>query len=191
MDNARAQNSSDPSADRAEKPGSPSPLFLYQATTYKDMSKYLTSQNVCLPGQAPAPATIEYSAESGKILAITPSYQSVPPASQVDLTDVGEAFVLPGLVDCHVHLNEPGRTEWEGFATGSHAAASGGVTTIVDVSSALSLPDKGVESLEQSTDPSVCFCSPIQMPLNSIPPTTTVSGLGELLSLPSPGCRVR
>src|SRR5262249_43881337 len=55
--------------------------------------------------------------------------------------------LLPGLVDSHVHVNEPGRTEWEGFATATAAAAAGGVTTIVD------------------------------MPLNSIPPTTTVDAL--------------
>jgi allantoinase len=55
--------------------------------------------------------------------------------------------VLPGLVDTHVHINEPGRTDWEGFETATRAAAAGGVTTIVD------------------------------MPLNSIPPTTTLEGL--------------
>ncbi|HEY7049076.1 MAG TPA: allantoinase AllB [Jatrophihabitantaceae bacterium] len=55
--------------------------------------------------------------------------------------------LLPGLVDTHVHVNEPGRTEWEGFDTATRAAAAGGVTTIVD------------------------------MPLNSIPPTTTVDAL--------------
>ena len=56
-------------------------------------------------------------------------------------------MLLPGLVDSHVHVNEPGRTEWEGFATATRAAVAGGVTTIVD------------------------------MPLNSIPPTTTVDAL--------------
>src|SRR5262249_9205723 len=59
------------------------------------------------------------------------------------LAGVGELAVLPGIVDTHVHLNEPGRTEWEGFETATRAAAIGGVTTLVD------------------------------MPLNSIPPTTT------------------
>lgn len=54
---------------------------------------------------------------------------------------------MPGLVDSHVHLNEPGRTDWEGFATGTQAAASGGVTTVID------------------------------MPLNAIPPTTNVKNL--------------
>ena len=47
--------------------------------------------------------------------------------------DLGELALLPGLVDCHVHINEPGRTEWEGFDTGTRAAASGGVTTLVDM----------------------------------------------------------
>ncbi len=61
--------------------------------------------------------------------------------------DAGDRVVLPGLVDSHVHINEPGRTTWEGFETATAAAASGGVTTLVD------------------------------MPLNSIPPTTTVAGL--------------
>lgn len=61
-------------------------------------------------------------------------------------TDYGDLAILPGIVDTHVHLNEPGRTEWEGFATATQAAAIGGVTTLVD------------------------------MPLNSIPPTTTREG---------------
>jgi allantoinase len=63
----------------------------------------------------------------------------------VDLAD--DEVLLPGLVDTHVHVNEPGRTEWEGFASATRAAAAGGVTTIVD------------------------------MPLNSIPPTVTVEAL--------------
>ncbi len=58
-----------------------------------------------------------------------------------------DEVLLPGLVDTHVHVNEPGRTEWEGFATATAAAAAGGVTTIID------------------------------MPLNSIPPTCDVSAL--------------
>jgi allantoinase len=65
----------------------------------------------------------------------------------VDDIDAGDLVVLPGLVDTHVHVNEPGRTDWEGFAHATRAAAAGGVTTLVD------------------------------MPLNSIPSTTTVDGL--------------
>ncbi len=68
------------------------------------------------------------------------------PAAGV-VTDLGDLVLLPGVVDTHVHVNEPGRTEWEGFATATRAAAAGGVTTIVD------------------------------MPLNSIPPTTSLAGL--------------
>lgn len=63
--------------------------------------------------------------------------------------DFGDSVVMPGLVDAHVHVNEPGRTEWEGFLTATRAAAAGGTTTIVD------------------------------MPLNSIPPTTTRDALDE------------
>nr|WP_221377896.1 allantoinase AllB [Actinoplanes polyasparticus] len=62
-------------------------------------------------------------------------------------TDLGETALLPGLVDTHVHVNEPGRTEWEGFASATRAAAAGGVTVIVD------------------------------MPLNSLPPTVDVEAL--------------
>lgn len=47
--------------------------------------------------------------------------------------DVGDSVVMPGIVDCHVHVNEPGRTSWEGFWTATQAAAAGGVTTIVDM----------------------------------------------------------
>ena len=63
------------------------------------------------------------------------------------MVDFGDDAVLPGLIDPHVHINEPGRTEWEGFATATRAAAAGGITTIVD------------------------------MPLNCLPETTTVAAL--------------
>ena len=68
------------------------------------------------------------------------------------LEDVGERVILPGLVDAHVHINEPGRAEWEGFATATRAAAAGGVTTLVD------------------------------MPLNSSPVTTTAEALAIKLA---------
>jgi allantoinase len=67
--------------------------------------------------------------------------------SSASLVEAGDALVFPGLVDTHVHVNEPGRTEWEGFGTATRAAAAGGVTTLLD------------------------------MPLNSIPPTTNVPAL--------------
>ncbi len=70
----------------------------------------------------------------------------------VEVHDVGDLVLMPGLVDCHVHLNEPGRTEWEGFETASAAAAAGGVTTLVD------------------------------MPLNCIPVTTSVRAFEEKLA---------
>jgi allantoinase len=64
-----------------------------------------------------------------------------------DLVDVEDRVVMPGLVDCHVHINDPGREEWEGFETATRAAAAGGVTTLVD------------------------------MPLNSVPATVDLDGL--------------
>lgn len=73
----------------------------------------------------------------------------VPPG--VEVHDAGDHVLMPGLVDCHVHLNEPGRTEWEGFDTATRAAAAGGVTTLVD------------------------------MPLNCIPVTTTRDALDRKL----------
>jgi allantoinase len=78
----------------------------------------------------------------------------------VPLADAGDAAVMPGLVDSHVHVNEPGRTRWEGFATATRAAAAGGITTLVD------------------------------MPLNSIPPTTSLSGFQEKLAAARGQCFV-
>lgn len=53
--------------------------------------------------------------------------------SDASLVDAGNAVVMPGLVDSHVHVNEPGRTDWEGFTTATRGAAAGGVTTLVDM----------------------------------------------------------
>lgn len=61
---------------------------------------------------------------------------AAPPAFHdpgATIVEAGDTVVLPGLVDTHVHVNEPGRTDWEGFATATQAAAAGGVTTIVDM----------------------------------------------------------
>jgi allantoinase len=74
--------------------------------------------------------------------------------------DAGDLVIMPGLVDSHVHINEPGRTEWEGFATATRAAAAGGVTTLVD------------------------------MPLNSIPPTTSVDGYAAKVAAAAGKCWV-
>jgi allantoinase len=83
---------------------------------------------------------------AGERIASVTSYDDASAAARVvDLAD--DEVLLPGLVDTHVHVNEPGRTQWEGFATATRAAAAGGVTTILD------------------------------MPLNSIPATTTVAAL--------------
>ena len=75
-----------------------------------------------------AAATVE--AEQGRITAVR-GWGDVPEGA--DFYDFGDAVLLPGLVDSHVHINEPGRTEWEGFETATRAAAAGGVTTLVDM----------------------------------------------------------
>ena len=99
-----------------------------------------------------APAAIQI--REGRIAAIN-SYDNVP--SGVECFEAAaDSIVMPGLVDSHVHINEPGRTDWEGFATATRAAAAGGVTTLVD------------------------------MPLNSIPPTTTLEGFNQKLTSARP-----
>src|SRR6516164_157186 len=81
----------------------------------------------------------------GRIAVLAGPGETPDAVSVVDLPS--HEVLLPGLVDTHVHVDEPGRTEWEGFATATRAAAAGGVTTLID------------------------------MPLNSLPPTTTVAAL--------------
>ncbi len=99
------------------------------------------STRVVLPdGVRPASIHIAH----GTIAAIG-AYDDAP--ADVAVFDAGELVVAPGLVDTHVHVNEPGRTDWEGFDTATRAAAAGGITTIVD------------------------------MPLNSVPATTSVEAL--------------
>jgi allantoinase len=84
-------------------------------------TRVLTSEGI-------QPATLVV--EQEKIREIR-SWGDSPPG--VELREFGDAVILPGLVDSHVHINEPGRTEWEGFATATQAAAAGGVTTLVDM----------------------------------------------------------
>ena len=105
------------------------------------------------------PATIAISVRTGKILLVAHSvYARSTFIDVASYTNYSPHILLPGLVDAHVHLNEPGRTEWEGFHTGTRAAASGGVTTVID------------------------------MPLNAIPPTTTIAGLEEKIAAASGKC---
>ncbi len=100
----------------------------------------LKSRRVATPeGFRPAAVRVA----GGRIVSVDP-YESPDSGSPVE--DLADAFLLPGLVDTHVHVNEPGRTHWEGFETATAAAAAGGITTLID------------------------------MPLNSIPPTTTRGG---------------
>ena len=88
------------------------------------------------------PAAIHVS--RGRIIAVE-EYENT--GAGIPVTDAGDAVILPGLVDTHVHINEPGRTNWEGFASATRAAAAGGITTLLD------------------------------MPLNSVPATTTAAAL--------------
>ena len=97
----------------------------------------LRSSRVILPqGVLPADIVVE----SGRIAAVR------NPTGTAD-EDFGDLVLMPGAVDAHVHINEPGRTHWEGFATATRAAIAGGTTTVID------------------------------MPLNSVPATTDVSAL--------------
>ena len=112
----------------------------------------VSSERVVTPdGVRPAAIVVA----QGRIQNIVPIGDAPPPHAAASV-NAGSAAVLPGLVDTHVHLNEPGRTEWEGFVTGTRAAAAGGVTTLID------------------------------MPLNSIPATTTVSALRLKLQAAAP-----
>jgi allantoinase len=105
---------------------------------------------------AVAPASVHV--RNGVISAVG-DYDEAP--SGCEVIDAGEnSVVMPGLVDTHVHVNEPGRTEWEGFQSATRAAAAGGVTTIVE------------------------------MPLNSIPPTTTLANFQEKLKAAEGKCSV-
>src|SRR5688500_20408705 len=91
----------------------------------------------------------------GRIAAIA---DATDVGSGISVHDAGTNVLMAGLVDTHVHVNEPGRAEREGFETATRAAAAGGVTTILD------------------------------MPLNSIPATTTVDALEQKRALPRDRC---
>jgi allantoinase len=107
----------------------------------------------------PVPAIVAVT--NGKISAIRPFGAAEPTGAAGRVLDLADDEVLlPGLVDTHVHVNEPGRTQWEGFATATAAAAAGGITTIAD------------------------------MPLNSVPPTTDVAALRLKRAAASGQCRI-
>jgi len=105
------------------------------------MAQAFVSKRVVLPGGLKAAALL---VQDGRITSVC-APEEIP--AGVAVRDFGEDALLPGLVDTHVHINEPGRTEWEGFHTATRAAAAGGYTTLVD------------------------------MPLNCLPETTTVAAL--------------
>ncbi|WP_190264194.1 MULTISPECIES: allantoinase AllB [Glutamicibacter] len=113
-----------------------------QDTTGTTFDLVLRGQQV-LAGQDIAPR--EIGVRDGKIVAVEPYGTGLSGTRVIEVA--ADEVLLPGLVDTHVHVNEPGRTEWEGFESATKAAAAGGVTTIVD------------------------------MPLNSIPPTVNLEAL--------------
>src|SRR5258708_28494381 len=117
------------------------------------LKAFLSRRVVTPDGIKPAAVLVE----DGRILDVVPPDQ-VP--SQVSVKDFGAAAILPGLVDSHAHINEPGRTEWEGFRTATRAAAAGGDTL------------------------------PVDMPLNCLPATTTVAALEAKRKAASGQCQV-
>jgi len=108
----------------------------------------IRGRQVALSGEV-APASVHI--REGRIVAIT-AFEDIPTDCEI-VEAAKDSIVMPGLVDTHVLINEPGRMEWEGFATATRAAAAGGVTTIVD------------------------------MPLNCIPATTTSEALRAKLAV--------
>ncbi|MET3807439.1 allantoinase [Nakamurella sp. UYEF19] len=113
-----------------------------RVTTHRVLDLAIRGRRVMIEGvERPAALSIRH----GTIVAID-DFGVVPLAPRV-ITVPDDVVLIPGLVDTHVHINEPGRTEWEGFVTATAAAAAAGVTTIID------------------------------MPLNSLPPTLTAKAL--------------
>ncbi len=117
------------------------------------MQAFVSRRVVTPEGILPAAVLVE----GEQIRAVVPPAQ-IPSGSEIH--DFGDASILPGLVDSHVHINDPGRTDWEGFRTATRAAAAGGYTLLVD------------------------------MPLNCLPATTTVAALKAKRAAAQNNCRV-
>lgn len=117
------------------------------------MRAFLSGRVVTPQGVRPAALLVE-----GERIRDVVEPAHVPP--QAEIQDFGNAAILPGLVDSHVHINDPGRADWEGFETATRAAAAGGYTLLVD------------------------------MPLNCIPPTTSVAALEQKRAAAHTRCRV-
>ena len=109
---------------------------------------------ICGPEERPAMVGVR----DGRIEAVCPLSQTAAAADVIELA--ADEVLLPGLVDTHVHICEPGHADWEGFATATQAAAVGGITTLVD------------------------------MPLDSVPSTTTVAALERKLRAADGQCHV-
>jgi allantoinase len=131
-------------------------VFLFQVSVRSqslELQAFLSRQVVTPEGIRPAAILVE----GEKIQAVV-SAEQLP--KNADAHDFGEAAILPGLVDSHVHINDPGRAEWEGFDTAMRAAAAGGYTLLVD------------------------------MPLNCLPATTSVAALEAKRAAAQGRCRV-
>ena len=117
------------------------------------LQAFVSQRVVVADGIRPAAILVQ-----GERIHAVVSHAEIP--SGTDIHDFGKAAILPGLVDSHVHINDPGRSDWEGFETATRAAAAGGFTTLVD------------------------------MPLNCIPATITVDALQEKRAAAQGKCRV-
>src|SRR4051794_37911840 len=117
------------------------------------LQAFVSQRVVVADGIRPAAVLVQ-----GERIRAVVSHAEVP--SDTDIHHFDNCAILPGLVDSHVHINDPGRSDWEGFETASRAAAAGGFTTLVD------------------------------MPLNCIPATTTVEALQEKRAAAQGKCRV-
>src|SRR5262249_22977145 len=118
----------------------------------------LASRRVVFPdGVRPATVVVE----DGRIADVLDGATQAPARLPgISIQDVGNLVIAPGVIDAHVHINEPGHTEWEGFESATRAAAVGGVTALVD------------------------------MPLNSLPVTTTAAALEAKRKAAAHKCRV-